>query len=45
MESLDENWGYLGYVIGFVYYLVLYSLIFFFNTALVHAAHHLGRLT
>ncbi|MGD2121074.1 MAG: DUF6159 family protein [Gemmatimonadota bacterium] len=37
LENLDENVGYLGYVVGFVYYLVLYSLIFFFNTALVGA--------
>lgn len=37
LESLDENVGYLGYAVGFVYYLVLYSLVFFFNTALVGA--------
>ncbi len=37
LENLDENVGYLGYAIGFLYYLVLYSLIFFFNTALVGA--------
>jgi hypothetical protein len=37
LENLDENVGYLGYAVGFVYYLVLYSLIFFFNTALVGA--------
>ena len=37
LENLDENVGYLGYVVGFLYYLVLYSLIFFFNTALVEA--------
>jgi hypothetical protein len=37
LENLDENVGYLGYVVGFLYYLVLYSLIFFFNTALVGA--------
>jgi hypothetical protein len=38
LENLDEGVGYLGYVVGFLYYLVLYSLIFFFNTALVGAA-------
>jgi len=37
LENLDENVGYLGYVVGFLYYLVLYSLMFFFNTALVGA--------
>ncbi len=37
LENLDENVGYLGYAVGFLYYLVLYSLIFFFNTALVGA--------
>jgi len=37
LENLDENVGYLGYVVGFLYYLVLYSLIFFFNAALVGA--------
>ncbi len=37
LENLDEGVGYLGYVVGFLYYLVLYSLIFFFNTALVGA--------
>ena len=37
LENLDENVGYFGYVVGFLYYLVLYSLIFFFNTALVGA--------
>ena len=37
LENMDGNGGYLGYVAGFVYYLVLYSLIFFFNTALVGA--------
>ncbi|MCJ7630776.1 MAG: hypothetical protein E4G90_07620 [Gemmatimonadales bacterium] len=35
LENLGENVGYLGYAVGFLYYLVLYSLIFFFNTALV----------
>lgn len=38
LENLDENVGYVGYAVGFLYYLVLYSLIFFFNTALVGAA-------
>lgn len=37
LENMDGNVGYLGYVVGFLYYLVLYSLIFFFNTALVGA--------
>ena len=37
LENLDENVGYLGYAVGFLYYMVLYSLIFFFNTALVGA--------
>ena len=37
LENLDEYVGYLGYVVGFLYYLVLYSLLFFFNTALVGA--------
>lgn len=37
LENLDENVGYLGYAVGFLYYLVLYSLTFFFNTALVGA--------
>jgi hypothetical protein len=37
LENLDENVGYVGYAVGFLYYLVLYSLIFFFNTALVGA--------
>ena len=37
LEKLGEDVGYLGYVVGFLYYLVLYSLIFFFNTALVGA--------
>jgi hypothetical protein len=38
LDNLDENVGFLGYAIGFLYYLVIYSLIFFFNTALVGAA-------
>jgi hypothetical protein len=37
LENLDENVGYVGYVVGFLYYMALYSLIFFFNTALVGA--------
>jgi hypothetical protein len=37
LENLDENGGYLGYVVGFLYYLVLYSVTFFFNAALVGA--------
>jgi hypothetical protein len=36
LENLEE--GYLRYVVGFLYYMVLYTLIFFFNTALVGAA-------
>ena len=36
LENMEES--YLGYVVGFLYYLVLYSMIFFFNTALVGAA-------
>jgi hypothetical protein len=38
LENLGEDAGYLGYLVGFLYYLVIYSLIFFFNTALVGAA-------
>lgn len=37
LENMEGGIGYLGYVVGFLYYLVLYSLIFFFNTALVGA--------
>ena len=37
LEQMGENPGYLGYVVGFLYYLVLYTVIFFFNTALVGA--------
>ena len=37
LERIGEDPGYLGYVVGFIYYLVLYTLIFFFNTALVGA--------
>ncbi|MFC1661027.1 DUF6159 family protein [Gemmatimonadota bacterium] len=38
LENMGEDPGYLGYVAGFLYYLVVYSMIFFFNTALVGAA-------
>ena len=38
LEQMGEDPGYLGYVVGFLYYLVLYTVIFFFNTALVGAA-------
>lgn len=34
----DEGGGYLGYVVGFLFYLVQYTVIFFFNSALVGAA-------
>lgn len=34
----DADGSYLGYAVGFAYYLVLYSVIFFFNSALVGAA-------
>jgi hypothetical protein len=37
LENMDENGGYLGYVVGFVYYVVIYTVVFFFNTALVGA--------
>jgi hypothetical protein len=37
LENMDENVGYLGYAVGFLYYLVLYSVTFFFNAALVGA--------
>jgi hypothetical protein len=37
LENLDGDLGFLGYAVGFLYYLVLYSLLFFFNTALVGA--------
>jgi len=37
LEGLDGNVGYLGYAVGFLYYMALYSLIFFFNAALVGA--------
>lgn len=37
LERMGDDPGYLGYAVGFVYYLVLYTLIFFFNTALVGA--------
>lgn len=38
LERLGEDGSYLGYVYGFLFYLVLYTVIFFFNTALVGAA-------
>jgi hypothetical protein len=38
LESLEEGVGYMGYVFGFLYYLVLYTIVFFFNTALMGAA-------
>jgi len=34
----DTEGSYLGYAVGFAYYLVLYTVIFFFNSALVGAA-------
>lgn len=37
LQSPEGNVGYFGYVVGFLYYLVVYSLVFFFNTALVGA--------
>ena len=37
LEGMEDP-TYLGYVTGFVYYLVLYTVIFFFNTGLVGAA-------
>jgi hypothetical protein len=37
LERMSEDPGYLGYVVGFLYYVVLYSLVFFFNAALVGA--------
>jgi len=38
VEGLEDGVGYMGYALGFLYYMVLYTLIFFFNTALVGAA-------
>jgi Family of unknown function (DUF6159) len=38
ISRLTEDGGYLGYVMGFLYYVALYTVIFFFNTALVGAA-------
>lgn len=35
---LAEDGSYLGYVVGFLFYLVQYTVIFFFNSALVGAA-------
>ena len=37
LENLEDV-SYLGYAIGFLYYLVIYAMMFFFNTALVGAA-------
>ncbi len=38
-EALDgENSSYFGYVMGFLFYFVQYTVIFFFNAALVGAA-------
>ena len=38
-EMFDQETGsYLGYVLGFLFYLVQYTVIFFFNSALVGAA-------
>ena len=38
LSRVTEDGSYLGYVIGFLYYVALYTVIFFFNTALVGAA-------
>ena len=38
ISRVTEDGSYLGYVIGFLYYVALYTVIFFFNTALVGAA-------
>lgn len=38
LEGLSDGGGYLGYVVAFLYYLVMYTVVFFFNTALVGAA-------
>ncbi len=38
LEGMEDGIGYLGYAVGFLYYLVLYFMIFFFNSALVGAA-------
>lgn len=38
LSRLSEDGSYLGYVMGFLYYVALYTVIFFFNTALVGAA-------
>lgn len=38
IARMTEEGSYLGYVTGFLYYIVLYTVIFFFNTALVGAA-------
>jgi len=38
LEGLEDGLGYMGYVVGFIYYLVLYTVVFFFNSALMGAA-------
>ena len=38
LSRATEDGSYLGYVLGFLYYVALYTVIFFFNTALVGAA-------
>ncbi len=38
LSRMTEDGSYFGYVTGFLYYVVLYTVIFFFNTALVGAA-------
>ena len=37
-EIFAEDGGYVSYVLGFLFYLVQYTVIFFFNSALVGAA-------
>lgn len=38
LEFFEEGGGYFGYVLAFLFYLVQYTVIFFFNSALVGAA-------
>ena len=38
LEGLADDPGYVSYTIAFLYYLALYTAMFFFNTALVGAA-------
>ncbi len=38
LEGLADGGGYMGYVLGFLFYLVMYTVVFFFNTALMGAA-------